>query len=89
MLRQQSPAGQVSNRQHSQVKQLHERAHRAYSLLGVRSRNHDLPWVLGLEGRLAVVVLLLVVAVRNTWDLVVTFADRPDAGATAALPQPT
>lgn len=33
-----------------------------------------------LSGMLAVVVLLLVVAVRNTWDLLVTVADRPAAG---------
>ena len=33
-----------------------------------------------LSGLLVLVVLLLVVAVRNTWDLMVTIADRPDAG---------
>ena len=33
-----------------------------------------------LSGLLVLVVLLLVVAVRNTWDLLVTIADRPDAG---------
>ena len=31
-----------------------------------------------LSGLLMAVVLLLVVAVRNTWDLLVTVADRPD-----------
>jgi hypothetical protein len=33
----------------------------------------------GLSGLLFVVVLLLVVAVRNTWDLLVTVADRREA----------
>jgi hypothetical protein len=33
----------------------------------------------GLSALLIVVVLLLVVAVRNTWDLLVTVADRPAA----------
>ena len=33
-----------------------------------------------LSGLLIVVVLLLVVAVRNTWDLLVTVADRPPSG---------
>jgi hypothetical protein len=31
-----------------------------------------------LSGMFLVVVLLLVVAVRNTWDLLVTVADRTD-----------
>jgi hypothetical protein len=35
----------------------------------------------GLSGLLVVVVLLLVIAVRNTWDLLVTVAERPQAAA--------
>ena len=34
----------------------------------------------GLSGLLVVVIVLLVIAVRNTWDLLVTVADRPEAG---------
>ena len=33
----------------------------------------------GLSSLLIVVVMLLVIAVRNTWDLLVTVADRPEA----------
>ena len=33
----------------------------------------------GLTGLLVVVVVLLAIAVRNTWDLLVTVADRPEA----------
>jgi hypothetical protein len=36
----------------------------------------------GLTGLLVLVIALLVIAVRNTWDLLVTVADRPEAGAT-------
>jgi hypothetical protein len=43
-------------------------------LVGRRDFDH------GLGGLLVVVVFLLVIAVRNTWDLLVTVADRPDAG---------
>jgi hypothetical protein len=34
----------------------------------------------GLAGLLVLVIVLLVVAVRNTWDLLVTVADRPESG---------
>ena len=33
----------------------------------------------GLTGLLVVVVVLLAIAVRNTWDLLVTVADKPEA----------
>jgi hypothetical protein len=36
----------------------------------------------GLSGLLFVIVVLLVIAVRNTWDLLVAVTDRPDAGPT-------
>jgi hypothetical protein len=36
----------------------------------------------GLSGLLVVVIVLLVIAVRNTWDLLVTIADRPETGPT-------
>jgi hypothetical protein len=36
----------------------------------------------GLSGLLIVVIVLLVIAVRNTWDLLVTVADRPEVGPT-------
>jgi hypothetical protein len=34
----------------------------------------------GMTGLLILVIVLLVIAVRNTWDLLVTVADRPEAG---------
>ncbi len=40
----------------------------------------------GLSGLLVVVTLLLVIAVRNTWDLLVTVADRPEV-ATSRHPR--
>jgi hypothetical protein len=36
----------------------------------------------GLTGLLVLVIVLLVIAVRNTWDLLVTVADRPEAERT-------
>jgi hypothetical protein len=33
---------------------------------------------IGLSGLLILVIALLVVSVRNTWDLLVTVADRPE-----------
>jgi hypothetical protein len=36
----------------------------------------------GLTGLLVLVIALLVIAVRNTWDLLVTVADRPEAERT-------
>jgi len=37
---------------------------------------------IGLSGLLILVIALLVVSVRNTWDLLVTVADRPEVDTT-------